>query len=296
VSGTVLVLGGTGLLGRATAAELTRRGRAFDAPARAAWDLADLAGLREGVKSVRPSAVINLSGFTDVGAAERPENHDAASLLNADVPGVLAAACARLSIPFVHVSTDYVFDGAKTTPYVEDDPVHPLQVYGATKLDGENAAVAANGTVLIARVSTLYGPDRAHRPAYVDAILAQARTKAAEGGGTLMVVEPPVSSPTYAPDVAPALIDLMDRGATGIVHVVNDGAASRFELASATVELAGFADRVAVVVRPEPPGALARPRYSVLGTARLEALIGRRLPHWRDALARYLRRGSEFAV
>jgi dTDP-4-dehydrorhamnose reductase len=161
-------------------------------------------------------------------------------------------------------------------------------VYGKTKLDGERAALAADPSVLMLRVSTLYGPGRPQKPAYVDAILAQARTHAAAGGGVIEVVEPPISSPTYAPDVAPALIDLLDRGATGIVHTVNDGAASRFELATAVVALAGFADRVAVRVRPEPPSALRRPAYSVLGTALLARLIGRKLPPWRDALSRYL--------
>ena len=119
---------------------------------------------------------------------------------------------------------------------------------------------------------------------------AQARDKAAAGGGVVSVVERPVSSPTYAPDVAPALIELLDRGATGIVHVVNDGAASRFELALATVALAGFAGRVTVATRPEPPNTLARPSYSVLDTSTLFESIGRRLPAWEDALARYLKR------
>jgi dTDP-4-dehydrorhamnose reductase len=289
VIGELCILGGTGLLGHAVTADLARRGRAVTAPPRSALDLAAGASIGPRLEALRPAAVVNLAGFTDVGAAELPVNRSAATALNAELPGVLAAVCARLAIPFVHVSTDYVFDGAKRTPYLEDDAVNPTQVYGATKLDGELAAIAANARVLIVRVSTLYGPGRAQRPAYVDAILAQARARAAEGGGAVEVVEPPVASPTYAPDVAPALIDLMERGATGIVHVVNDGAASRLELATAAVALAGLGDRVAVRVRPEPPSALRRPAYSVLDTTKLFGLIGRRLPPWRDGLSRYLR-------
>jgi dTDP-4-dehydrorhamnose reductase len=288
--GTICVLGGTGLLGRAVTAELARRGRAFIAPSRGALDLASGASIAARLGALGPAAIVNLAGFTDVTAAERPENRAAATVLNGELPGWLAAACARLAIPFVHISTDYVFDGAKRTPYLEDDPVNPTQVYGATKLDGETAAIAANARTLVARVSTLYGPGRPQRPAYVDAILAQARARASEGGGTVDVVEPPVSSPTYAPDVAPALVDLMDRGASGIVHVVNDGAASRLELATVAVALAGLGERVAVRVRPEPASALRRPAYSVLDTTKLFELIGRRLPPWRDGLARYLRR------
>jgi len=288
VSAAVLVLGGTGLLGRAVTAELARRGRAFDAPPRSAFDLADRASIAVRIDVLRPAAVVNLAAFTDVAAAERPENEEAAIALNAELPATLSAACARLAIPFVHISTDYVFDGAKASPYREDDAVNPLQVYGITKLDGERAVFANEPQALILRVSTLYGPGRPQRPAYVDAILAQARTHAAAGFGAIEVVEAPISSPTYAPDVAPVLIDLLDRGVTGIVHTVNDGAASRLELATAVVALAGFGDRVAVSKRPEPPNTLRRPVYSVLDTSKLHRLLGRRLPPWKDALARYL--------
>ena len=288
MTGAILVLGGTGLLGRAVAAELRRRLRPFEAPGRAVFDLEDLGAVSSRLESFRPSAVLNLAGFTDVAAAERPEHHAAAIALNAELPKALARACARRTIPFVHVSTDYVFDGETTTPYLEDDPVHPIQVYGVSKLEGEQGALSINPRALIARVSTLYGPDRAHRPAYVDAILAQAREKAAAGGGALLVVERPVSSPTYAPDVAPALIDLLDNGAHGIVHVVNDGAASRLRLASAAVSLAGLSKSVTVGARPEPHNTLARPSYSVLDTAKLHGMIGRKLPPWDNALARYV--------
>lgn len=288
MSANLLVLGGTGRLGRAVGEELTRRHRAFDAPPRSAFDLSDLAAVRVRIDALRPAAVLNLAAFTDVAAAELPENHASAIALNAELPAALAAACARLAIPFVHVSTDYVFDGLKATPYLEDDPVNPVQIYGATKLDGERDALAKNTAALILRVSTLYGPGRPQRPAYVDAILAQARAHGAAGGGTIEVVEGPVSSPTYAPDVAPVLIDLLDRGVVGVFHTVGDGAASRFELATAAVALAGFGDRVLVRVRPESPGVLRRPGYSVLDTAKLHRTLGRKLPPWRDGLKRYV--------
>ncbi len=288
MSGLVLVLGGTGRLGRAVTSELTRRGRAFDAPSRTEFDLSAVASVGGLLETLCPTAVVNLVGFTDVVAAELPENAEAAIALNVALPAALARACARFAIPFVHVSTDFVFDGAQARPYVEGDSVNPLQVYGATKLDGERATLARNPHVLILRVSTLYGPGRAQQPAYVDAILRQARASAAAGGGALEVVETPVSSPTYAPDVAPVLVDLLDRGVTGLVHAVNDGAASRLELAQATVALAGLGDRVTVRARPEPSTGLRRPAYSVLDTSKLSRLLGRRLPPWKDALGRYV--------
>ena len=288
MTGGLLVLGGTGRLGRAVIAVLTERGRRFVAPDRSALELAPSPSLAGRLDALRPEAILNFAAFTDVAAAERPEHAEAAIALNVELPAALSRACARLAIPFVHVSTDYVFDGVRSTPYLEDDPVNPLQVYGATKLDGERAALARDPNALILRVSTLYGPGRPQRPAYVDAILRQAHAIAASGGGVLEVVEPPISNPTYALDIAPVLVDLLDRGATGIFHTVNDGGASRLELASAVVALSGLGDRVAVSGRPEPTGGLQRPAYSVLDTAKLLRVLGRKLPQWKDALGRYL--------
>ncbi len=288
MNGPVLVLGGTGRLGRAVLVELTRRGRTFDAPSRAEFDLSAASSVSGLLEALCPTAVMNLAGFTDVAAAELPENADAAIALNVELPAALARACARFAIPFVHISTDYVFDGAQSRPYLEGDSINPLQVYGATKLDGELAVRARNHDALIVRVSTLYGPGRPQQLAYVDAILRQARVKAGEGGGVVEVVEAPTSSPTYAPDVAPVLLDLLDGGVTGIVHAVNDGAASRLELAQATVALSGLDARVTVSARPEPLTGLRRPAYSVLDTSKLHHLLGRRLPSWKDALERYV--------
>ena len=287
MTGKVLVLGGTGRLGHAVIGELVKRDTPLEAPSRLEWNLADHATIPELVGLWKPKAIIHVAGFTDVTAAEKPEHHAMAAILNTLVPGALASACAEAAIPFVHVSTDYVFDGTKAKPYVEDDPVHPLQVYGVTKEDGERAALVWPQS-LVVRVSTLYGRSGHGRPAYVDAIVAHARSHAAKGGGTVEVVEHPVSSPTFAGDVAPALLDLLDANVKGIVHVVNEGEASRLELARATIELAGFAANVDVKPRPEPAGALKRPDYSVLDTSKLHGVLGRRLPHWRDALARYL--------
>jgi dTDP-4-dehydrorhamnose reductase len=288
VTGPVLVLGGTGRLGLALTGELARRGIPFSAPPRTKIDLDFIDRLDAAVVRARPAALINAAGFTDVVAAEKREHRAAAARRNGEAPGILAAACARDGIAFVHVSTDYVFDGKARAPYTEDAEVNPIQVYGATKLEGERAVQRAHAEALIVRVSTLYGRSLHGRPAYVDTILAKARALAASGEGRLDVVEPPVASPTCATDVAPALLDLLARGASGIVNVVNDGAASRLELARRVVEIAGLAGRVQVHPRPDEPGALARPAYAVLDTTKLHSLLGRRLPPWKDALVSYL--------
>ena len=292
MTGRVLVIGATGRLGVALGVELGRRGLPFDAPGRESWRDPSHGAIAEHVAGAACAAVVNAAAFTDVAAAERPENRTLVAWLNAELPGRLAKLCAARGVPLVHVSTDYVFDGAKRTPYVETDATGPLQEYGRSKLEGERAVAAADPRALIVRVSTLYGESVHGRAAYVDAILAQARARAVQDGGAVEVVETPVASPTYAADVAPALLDLVERQASGIVHVVNEGEASRLELARAAVELAGLAGRVEVRSRPEPAGTLARPAYSVLDTAKLRGLLGRGLPSWRDALSRYIERGG----
>jgi dTDP-4-dehydrorhamnose reductase len=287
VSGRILVLGGTGRLGRSMVAELQHRGRACAAPARAELDVADLTALPARIAAYAPAVIVNLAGFTDVAAAERPENFARAERLNRDVPEALAAAAVGTGAALVHVSTDYVFDGDKGAPYLEDDPVHPLQVYGRTKLEGERAVRAAHPRALIVRVSTLFGPGRPGSPSFVDAIVRQS-VPFERGKGTLEVVERPVASPTYAPDAASALADLIDRGAEGTIHLVNRGACSRLTLARATVAACYLADRVIVKAKPEAPGSLRRPAYAVLDTAKLQSILGRQLPTWRDALTRYI--------
>jgi len=285
--GAVLLLGGTGKLGHALREELERRGIGFEAPTCDVLDLAGAGAAASWIEAAQPAMVLNAAGFTNVPACELPDNAAEVERLNAKLPEELATACAKLSIPFLHVSTDYVFDGAHDRPYRETDAVSPLQAYGRSKLAGERAALKAWKAALVIRVSTLYGPGNYGRDAYVDAILRQVRAED-EGKTTLAVVETPVSSPTYAPDVAPAALDLLDRNVHGLVHVVNEGAASRLDLARATVAAAGLSERVRVIPKPEPVTGLARPSYSVLATAKLAKLLGRRLPHWEDALRRYV--------
>ena len=279
----ILILGGTGLLGGALVRSLGSTDRAFSAPDRGQLDLMRCADLEQRIEALEPIAVINAAAFSDVTAAELPRNHDAAFRLNHHVPDRLAKLHRRLGVPLVHVSTDYVFDGTQRRPYVEDAPTGPLQVYGRSKLEGEKAVLEGCDTALVVRTSTLFGPGGRARPNYVDAIAAQARAH-----DRLHVVRTPVASPTFAPDLADAVLRLLDLGAWGLVHVVNQGQCSRLELARETVRLAGLADRVEVDERPQPAADLARPAYSALDTSRYRELTGQRLRPWVEALAEHL--------
>ena len=280
----ILIFGGSGQLGTALVRELGARDTPFEAPPRSEIDLL-VDPLGPLLEQRRPAAVVNATAYNDVAGAELVSGKDAAFRLNRDVPAELSRISAGLGVPFVHVSTDYVFDGRKQRPYREDDPASPLQAYGLSKLEGERAVLGANPASLVARTSTLYGRGLRDGSNYVDAVLARARASS-----ILEVVRPPVSSPTYAADLAVALIELMDARATGLVHVVNGGACSRFELAAEAIRLVGLEGRVQLSVRPPSGDGPQRPVYSVLDTSRYSEITGSTMRPWRAALAEYLAR------
>lgn len=279
----IVVLGGSGLLGEALRAELAQRGRAFRAPGREILDLAQDHSIASWFDDEPAAVVINAAAYTDVSRAELPGEREAVFRLNRDAPAAVARICRDRGIAMIFLSTDFVFDGLSRQPYGEQHPAAPLQIYGRSKLAGEQAVLEAHPDALIVRTSTLFGPGRRGRPHYVDAILDQAAKR-----DRIEVVRSPLSSPTYTPDLARALVDLLDVGAGGRVHVVNDGACSRLELARETVRLAGAADRVVVAERPESAAGPRRPVYSVLDTSRFVELTGSALRSWKQALADYV--------
>ena len=279
----IVIVGADGMLGRALLIRLRESGRSGLAPSLSELDLTRPAALEPFLAHARPAAVINAAAYTDVGGCELPENEAEVFAVNRDGPGKLARACRGLGVPLIHLSTDYVFDGKARSAYREDDPVAPLQVYGQSKLEGELAVFEALPEALVVRTSTLYGPGPRPRPHYVDAILAQARKRT-----RLAVVRLPVSSPTYAPDLATAILRLLDAGAHGRVHAVNEGGCSRLELARATVRFAGLTEQAEVEERPEPPGGLRRPDYSMLDTRRYREWTGVPIRGWEAALEEYV--------
>jgi len=279
----VLVFGGSGQLGTALLGRLRAAGTPVLAPPRSEIDLlrADPGPVLE---ARRPSAVLNATAYNDVGGAESGSGREAAFRLNRDVPAGLSRACAAQGIPFVHVSTDYVFDGRKTTPYLEADPAAPLQTYGRSKLEGERAVLEGNPSSLVVRTSTVYGRGSRDGTNYVDSVLAQARRSE-----TLELVRLPVSSPTLAADLARGILELLALRASGIVHLVNRGACSRLELAQEAIRLAGLSERVRIEERPPSKGGPQRPDYSVLDTARFTEITGKPPRDWQAALTDYLK-------
>ncbi len=251
--------------------------------------------LKSGVDLAEPSAaerlfleqgpftgVIHCAAWTAVDLAEEREAE--ALRANGEACAVLARTCARLALPLVLVSTDFVFDGRSRRPYREDDPVAPLSAYGRTKLAGERAAAAEHprGTRIV-RTQWLYGPRGKHFPGTIHA-LAQTKPE-------LKIVHDQIGSPTSTLELAPALWDVLLHGEPGIYHAACEGSCSWYELARATLELTGLS---ALELKPcstaEFPRPARRPAYSVLDCAKLARLRGRTLLPWRTALARFLER------
>lgn len=253
---------------------------------RSALDVTDPSAVAEALAARRPDVVVNCAAYTRVDDAEREAA--AAMALNGTAPGRMAAACAVRGVRLVHLSTDYVFDGRKRSPYLESDPTGPLSAYGRSKLAGEQAVVEAFAAAglpdawLIVRTQWLYGRVG---PAFVKSVLA----RAGQGLG-LRVVDDQWGAPTWGRDLAEALLALIEVGASGIVHVANAGVANWFEVAQAALQARGLAGRVALEPVPTAafPRPAARPAYGVLDCGRYTRLTGRTMRPWRAALEAFL--------
>lgn len=273
--------GSAGQLGRALVERLGSR--VVWAGGRDALDVRDEAAVRARMADARPDVVFNATAYNAVDRAET--ERDEAMAVNEAGPRHLAEAAAEAGAVVVHVSTNYVFDGAMRRPYTEDDAVRPLSAYGLSKRAGEIAVTSAGGPHLVVRTSALFGHggNRAKGGSFVDRILNGART-----GVPLRVVNDQEISATYAPDLAAALVALVEAECRGIFHVVNDGSCTWQSLAVEALRQAGL-DAPVEAVTSEALGAPARrPRYSVLSTEKYRSRGLPPLREWRAALADHL--------
>lgn len=284
----MLVTGAAGMLGSELLlrlpAETTALGTdlvAAPSVALAGVDLADAAQVERAWRDHGPfDGVIHCAAYTAVDKAE--SERELAQRVNVTACSVLARQCATSGAHLVAVSTDFVFDGDKRSPYSESDAPRPLSVYGVTKLDGERAAIAEHPTgTAIVRTQWLYGPRGKHFPR---TIVGFAREK-----GRLKVVDDQVGSPTSTLELAPALWDVLQRRAVGVYHAACEGSCSWHGFTRAILDECKLAS---VALEPcgttEFPRPAHRPAYSVLDSTKLARLRGRSLAPWRDALRDYL--------
>jgi dTDP-4-dehydrorhamnose reductase len=191
-------------------------------------------------------------------------------------PGTLGRLCAAAGVNVVHFSTDYVFDGSGSIPYVEDSPPNPINHYGASKLAGERGLMESGAEFLLIRTQWLYGSTGRSFPATM--------WERAKTGTETRVVNDQHGRPTSAASVARALWQLIDAGADGVYHVANRGVATWYEVAERIFTAFGVQELVTPCTTADFPTPAARPAYSVLDTGKLEREAGIWLPHWTDAL------------
>ena len=276
-----LIFGGGGMLGRALVREARGRGWPALALPRAQADITDAERLRAYAAAFRPQIVWNCAAFTRVDESESRREH--ALQVNGRAVANAVEAARSCGARLVQVSTDYVFDGAATAPYTEDAPTRPLQVYGESKLRGEEEAARSPGA-LIVRTSWVFGAGGNNFVATILRLLAQAGAT----GAPLRVVADQVGCPTYAPFLARALCDLAAAGAHGLVHYRNREPVSWHAFAQAIADEGCAQVEIVPITTPEYPLPAPRPAYSVLDVSRCELLLGRRVEEWAWGLASYV--------
>jgi dTDP-4-dehydrorhamnose reductase len=278
----ILITGGSGQLGDSLRKLAALRGLDFSAVSRPEFDFLAPDSIDSCFAAASPALVINAAAYTAVDAAE--SHQDEATAGNHTGPLRLAALCAGAKIPFIHVSTDYVFDGAKGAPYFEDDVTAPAGVYGATKRDGEIAILKTDARAIILRTAWVYA---AHGKNFARTMLNAARKVS-----TLRVVADQRGTPTAAPDLAAAILDIAatlfadgwDDKYRGIFHATGGGETTWYGFAEAIFAVAGMHPEVIPISTADWPTPAKRPADSRLNCDRLEEVFGLRLPEWRPSL------------
>jgi dTDP-4-dehydrorhamnose reductase len=279
-----LVTGGGGMAGQDVCAALESRGETVLALTKPDLDITDAAAVRDAVRRAQPDIIVNCAAYTKVDDAET--NEHLATAINGSAVEFLAGAANDADALLVQLSTDFVFDGSKRTPYEVNDLPAPLSAYGRSKLAGEHAASIARKHIVL-RTAWLFG---VHGPNFVEAIRNQIR----KGTNPLRVVNDQRGRPTYTPHLADAIVRLAQRAhddetARGIVHYADEPECTWFEFARAIVGDQATVTPVASGAFPRPA---KRPAYSVLSTERYERITGLRPESWEEGLRQYLQQRS----
>jgi dTDP-4-dehydrorhamnose reductase len=268
----VLVTGAGGQVGAEVARSLAGRAH-VTAHGRDTLDLSQPDAIVRSVRDAKPEVIVNAGAYTAVDGAENEP--DLAHTVNAVAPGILAGEARRAGALLIHFSTDYVFDGTKRTPYVEEDAPHPLGVYGASKLAGERAVLASGANAIVLRTAWVYGP---HGRNFMLTMLRLAQLLSGGAGGS-------IESPAL--DKLAASRGLYHASAAG--ETTWHGFASAIFAQKARLDPGFTPPQVAAITTAEYPTPAKRPAYSVLSNAKLASAFGARLEDWREGLAEAMR-------
>ncbi len=283
MSKKAVVLGNLGQLGVELVRVLARRRYEVVGFDKGNLDITERERVERCLAELDPDIVFNAAAYNQVDVAE--EEPQAAFAVNALAVRNIALACRQSGAFLVHYSTDYVFDGRAGRPYTEKDPTHPLGAYGVSKLAGELYGQAYLDRLLIIRTSGVYGPGALHtaRGNFIELML-----RLAASGKPIRVVEDYVASPTYAPALAERSVDLVEKGAEGIVHAGGGTPISWFNWTKMIFEAAGLNPELRPTNEREYRTAARRPKFSALSNAKMESLGLEPMPPLDQALRSYL--------
>ncbi|MBS1623983.1 MAG: dTDP-4-dehydrorhamnose reductase [Bacteroidetes bacterium] len=241
-------------------------------------DITDAAAVQKEARENSYYAIINCAAYTAVDKAETDK--DRAYMINATGAAHLARVAAATDAKFVHVSTDFIFDGTHSQPIVEGDQPNPLSVYGASKLQGELEVLQANPDTLLIRTSWVYSSYGAN---FVKTILRLCRER-----DSLNVIFDQVGTPTYARDLAAFILSeletAVDQKIGGVFNYSNEGVASWYDFAIAVRDIAGLKTKISPIETSQYPTPATRPKYSVLNKGKVKKSFGIEIPYWRDSL------------
>lgn len=275
----VLVTGVTGQLGYDVARELEKRHIEYKGTGSREMDISDAEAVKRVITEYHPDAIIHCAAYTAVDKAE--DEYGRAMDVNAKGTLALAKAAKKIDAKMLYISTDYVFNGQGTEPFTVDAATAPLNVYGLTKLFGEEAVQLELSKYFIVRISWVFGKNGNN---FIKTMLRLGQTHE-----ELTVVSDQWGSPTYTADLAPLLCDMISMDAYGIYHATNEGITNWAEFAAYIMEQAHLSCKVRPIPSSDYPTRAVRPLNSRLDKSSLDKAGFRRLPDWKDALRRYLK-------
>ena len=248
----------------------------------AEMDIVNRELVEKRIAELKPNFLINCAAYTAVDKAETEK--ELAFAINSDAVKNLALSCSKHSVHFIHISTDYVFDGEATQPYQENSVLNPTNVYGQSKLKGEEEALNADKEVIIIRTAWVYSP---YGNNFVKTMLRLMNSRP-----EISVVADQYGSPTYAYDLAMAIMDIITSGkwVPGIYHFTNEGVISWFDFAEQIKNIRKLSSTIHAITTEEYPTPAKRPKYSVLDKTKIQKTYSLELRNWRDSLKKCLAR------
>ena len=275
----VLVTGVKGQLGYDVVKDLEKRGHQHIGVDRDEMDLMDNEAIRTFIMNLKPEAIIHCAAYTAVDKAE--EEVETCYQINAEAVKVISECAKELDVKLIYISTDYVFDGTKEGEYVETDLPNPINVYGASKLKGEQYVQTLLEKYYIVRISWVFGVNGNN--------FIKTMRRLGSERDELNIINDQVGSPTYTADLAPLLVDMMETDKYGIYHATNEETCSWYEFANEIFKQSGIEVKTNPITTNQYPTAAKRPMNSRMSKAKLKANGFNLLPTWQEALAHYLK-------